>query len=206
MIVNCMVWQREKNLNTREREYWVDYVKLFACVLVVFFHFYAGLVRASIVRESKLYLWLISTVYMFHVPLFFITSGYLYQKNNAFWNIHKHLQNVVQKVVTLLIPYTLFTIICWWLNQIASRSVNNQIKSDLLTVLFLKPILQYWFIYCLFFLFLFIPVLKTKVHAVIILMLTLVIKFSDILLPIHTYIHWDFLMYYNMLAGLCLVC
>ena len=36
--------------------------------------------KANILPENDLYMWFNTTIYYFHVPLFFICSGYLYQK------------------------------------------------------------------------------------------------------------------------------
>ena len=58
----------------------MDDVKVIACILVVVGHFFQSMVKASILPDSGLYEWFITTVYYFHVPLFFICSGYLYQK------------------------------------------------------------------------------------------------------------------------------
>ena len=64
----------------RTREKWVDDVKIIACILVVLGHFFQSMTKANILSESNLYKWFNTTIYYFHVPLFFIWSGYLYQK------------------------------------------------------------------------------------------------------------------------------
>lgn len=62
----------------RTREKWVDDVKVIACILVVLGHFLASV--QSYAPGGVLYEWFHKTIYYFHVPLFFICSGYLYQK------------------------------------------------------------------------------------------------------------------------------
>ena len=64
----------------RTREKWVDDVKVIACILVVLGHFFQSMMKANILPENDLYGWFNTTIYYFHVPLFFICSGYLYQK------------------------------------------------------------------------------------------------------------------------------
>ena len=64
----------------RTREKWVDDVKVIACILVVLGHFFQSMTKANILPENDLYKWFNTTIYYFHVPLFFICSGYLYQK------------------------------------------------------------------------------------------------------------------------------
>ena len=65
-----------KQIAARTREKWVDDVKVIACILVVVGHFFQSMVKASILPDSGLYEWFITTVYYFHVPLFFICKKY----------------------------------------------------------------------------------------------------------------------------------
>ena len=69
-----------KQIAERTREKWVDDVKVIACILVVVGHFFMSMVQSGILPDSNLHEWFITTIYYFHVPLFFICSGYLYQK------------------------------------------------------------------------------------------------------------------------------
>ena len=61
----------------KKRDYWVDNVKVLACILVVLGHFFQSMVKADIIADNSLYQWFNTTIYYFHVPLFFICSGYL---------------------------------------------------------------------------------------------------------------------------------
>lgn len=56
-----------KQIGARTREKWVDDVKVIACILVVVGHFFQSMVKASILPDSGLYEWFITTVYYFHV-------------------------------------------------------------------------------------------------------------------------------------------
>ena len=69
-----------KQIAVKTREKWVDDVKVIACILVVLGHFFQSMTKANILPENDLYKWFNTTIYYFHVPLFFICSGYLYQK------------------------------------------------------------------------------------------------------------------------------
>lgn len=64
----------------KQREIWIDNVKVIACVLVVLGHFFQSMTKANILPANDLYRWFNQTIYYFHVYLFFICSGYLYQK------------------------------------------------------------------------------------------------------------------------------
>ena len=64
-----------KQIGARTREKWVDDVKVIACILVVVGHFFMSMVQSGILPDSNLHEWFITTIYYFHVPLFFICSG-----------------------------------------------------------------------------------------------------------------------------------
>ena len=74
-----------KNNSVRIR--WVDYVKVVACILVVLGHFFQSMTKSNILPANDLYQWFNTTIYYFHVPLFFICSGFLYQKYSNVTNL-----------------------------------------------------------------------------------------------------------------------
>ena len=86
------------------RETWVDDVKVCACILVALGHFFQSMVTTGILAESTLYQWFNQTIYYFHVPLFFLCSGYLYQKNNGAGVRWSWKKNVIQKGEGIYIP------------------------------------------------------------------------------------------------------
>ena len=149
----------------RTREKWVDDVKVIACILVVVGHFFQSMVKASILPDSGLYEWFITTVYYFHVPLFFICSGYLYQKYSKVNSVGSWRRNVAKKVLALGIPYVTFSTATWVLKKAFSSSVNNQIGGLGDTLLF-HPASPYWYLYALFFIFLLTPTFKSVKMAV----------------------------------------
>ena len=106
-----------KQIGARTREKWVDDVKVIACILVVVGHFFQSMVKASILPDSGLYEWFITTVYYFHVPLFFICSGYLYQKYSKVNSVGSWRRNVAKKVLALGIPYVTFSTATWVLKR-----------------------------------------------------------------------------------------
>ncbi len=64
----------------KKRDIWVDNVKVVACILVVLGHFYQSMVKSGIADDTFFYKLFNNTIYYFHVPLFFICRGFLYQK------------------------------------------------------------------------------------------------------------------------------
>ena len=146
---------------SKQRESWVDYIKVFACVLVVLGHFFQSMVKAGILPENDLYTWFNTTIYYFHVPLFFICSGYLYQKYSVVDSWPSWKQIVIKKAVVLGIPYFVFSFATWLLKKAFARAVNNEV-GGLLDTLILHPTAPYWYLYVLFFFFVLVPTLKGK--------------------------------------------
>lgn len=140
----------------REREKWVDDVKVIACILVVLGHFFQSMTKANILPENDLYKWFNTTIYYFHVPLFFICSGYLYQKYSKVNDFKSWKKNVAKKALALGVPYATFTTATWILKKVFSGSVNDQI-SGLGDTLLLHPAAPYWYLYALFFIFFVMP-------------------------------------------------
>ena len=140
----------------RTRKKWVDDVKVIACILVVLGHFFQSMTKANILPENDLYKWFNMTIYYFHVPLFFICSGYLYQKYSKVNDFTSWKKNVAKKALALGVPYVTFSTATWVLKTVFSDSVNKQADS-LLETLVLNPSAPYWYLYALFFIFLITP-------------------------------------------------
>lgn len=140
----------------RTREKWVDDVKVIACILVVLGHFFQSMTKANILPENDLYQWFNTTIYYFHVPLFFICSGYLYQKYSKVNDFKSWKKNVAKKALALGVPYVTFSTATWVLKTMFSGSVNDQI-GGLGDTLLLHPTSPYWYLYALFFIFLVTP-------------------------------------------------
>ncbi|MBE6737633.1 MAG: acyltransferase [Ruminococcaceae bacterium] len=172
----------------KKRELWVDNLKIFACVLVVLGHLFQSMVSAGIMSESFLYTWFDKTIYYFHVPLFFICSGYLYQKYTDTSTFAKWGRNVANKAVALMIPYFVFSVITWVLKNVFADSVNQE-TDGLFTSLFLNPISPYWYLFALFFIFVLIPVMKDKASTAFVLIFAALAKiFTFIPIGVDIYI------------------
>ena len=159
----------------KTREKWVDDVKVIACILVVLGHFFQSMTKANILSENDLYKWFNTTIYYFHVPLFFICSGYLYQKYSKVNSVGSWYRNVAKKVLALGVPYATFTTATWVLKKLFSSSVNDQI-GGLGETLFLHPTAPYWYLYALFFIFLVTPTFSGVKAAAVGMILALAAK------------------------------
>ena len=140
----------------RIRENWIDNIKVFACILVVLGHFYQSMCSSGIVSESPFYQWFDQTIYYFHVPLFFICSGYIFQKYTAVKSFADWKKHAIKKLLTLGVPYFVFSSITWGLKNVFSDSVNSE-AHELWYDLFVHPLSPYWYLFALFFIFLMTP-------------------------------------------------
>lgn len=154
-----------KQIAVRTREKWVDDVKVIACILVVLGHFFQSMTKANILPENDLYKWFNTTIYYFHVPLFFICSGYLYQKYSRVNSVGSWRRNVAKKILALGVPYVTFSTATWVLKKVFSSSVNDQIGGLGDTLLF-HPASPYWYLYALFSIFILTPTFKSVKMAV----------------------------------------
>lgn len=135
-----------------KRDIWVDNVKVVACILVVLGHFFQSMVKADLMVDSFAYNYFEDTIYYFHVPLFFICSGYLYQKYSNVHDFQAWKNSMIKKFVALGIPYFIFSFATWLLKKVFSSSVNTKI-GGLGDTLFNHPTSPYWYLYILFIIF-----------------------------------------------------
>lgn len=186
-------------------EIWIDNVKGVACILVVLGHFFQSMRSAGVVGTTFVSTLFDNSIYYFHVPLFFICSGFLYQKYSRVENMTDWKNNSKKKLIALGVPYITFSLITWVMKVVFSGSVNN--KADgIFTSLFLKPISPYWYLYALFFLFLINKTFKTKKDALVFVVISLGLKIVSFL-PFDLGIYAVNTIFDNQIwfvAGMCL--
>lgn len=156
----------------REREVWIDALKGFAILLVVFGHTIertiTGLQINSLILAGINYF-----IYSFHMPLFFMCSGLLYAVADKERTIKKCIKN---KVFDLLLPYSFFAVLVWIGKMVFSNYVTYSVNMTDLLYMYINPIAFLWYIYILFFVAILVKGLDTafgkrKYNASIILLL-----------------------------------
>ena len=168
------------------RYVWVDCVKIFACILVVLGHLYMSLVSAGLIASDAVYYCLpIQAIYTFHVPLFFVCSGFLYQIKTSDYSLKEHVYTIKTKAIALGVPYFTFTIITLVLKNVFSSSVNNQ-ATPFFQTLFLEPVAPYWYLYALFFIFCITPRFKSQKSIIVAFVISFSVKLIFILIPFDT--------------------
>ena len=165
-----------------KRESWVDYIKVLACILVILGHFFQSMVKSNILPDNTLFQWTNKTIYYFHVQLFFICSGYLYQKYSIVDSWKTWGYNVIKKFVNLGIPFFAFSSITWVIKTVFADSTSNAI-GKLGEILFINPYPPYWYLYVLFFAFLLTPTLKSIKGTIVVLSISVLMKMVLCSLP-----------------------
>lgn len=159
----------------RSRENWIDNIKIFACILVTLGHFFQSMCAVGIMERGHLYQWFIRTIYYFHVPLFFVCSGYVYQKYSIVDSFTKWRKNTLKKLVVLGVPYFAFSLITWGFKWVFSNEVNIE-AHGLIYDLFVHPMSPYWFLFAMFFIFLITGTFRNKVTCCICIAVALILK------------------------------
>ena len=171
-----------ESLCKENRVYWIDNIKFYACILVVLGHFYMSIMASGWIESTNVFYCLpIQTVYTFHVPIFFICSGYLYQVKQRDNNFFRHIISFKNKLLNIGVPYVFFSTITIFLKLIFSEKVNNS-APPLIKTLLIAPIAPYWYLYTLIFLFFIIPTFKSRRKLFFLWVLFLIIKVSFIFL------------------------
>ncbi|SEO26948.1 Fucose 4-O-acetylase [Mucilaginibacter gossypiicola] len=116
-------------------------------ILVVFGHVIKGLITVKLIDPVFFY-YAVNFVYSFHMPLFFILSGYFFVKS---FLKRGAADFTVNKLETIIYPYVVWSLIQTFIEIRLSAYTNNHTKaSELFTCLYL-PRSQFWFLFALFF-------------------------------------------------------
>ena len=137
----------DANTNLKLRLNWIDYAKGIGIIFVVFGHVIKGLYSSKLI-DPTFFDYAVNFVYSFHMPLFFILSGYFFVKSFLKRGTQ---QFVLNKVETILYPFVIWSLLQTFIEIKLSAYTNNHVKSsELLTCLYL-PRSQFWFLFALFF-------------------------------------------------------
>lgn len=147
----------------KQRETWVDAIKVLACILVVLGQLFQSMVKANILDSTATYTWFYRTIQYFHMPLLFLCCGYLYQQGKPVKTTDDWLANITKKLVTIGVPFLVFAGGNWLLKFAFSE--ETQIDSLLLDLV-IQPVTPYWVLYTLILIFLVTPTMYNKISAI----------------------------------------
>ena len=148
----------------KERVQWIDALKGFAIISVVLGHaILAYLYSGEIPENPKMLLAVVSNfLYAFHMPLFFMISGYVFEI--AYIEKEKDSKiRIKRQFLNIFIIYFMYSILYGVLKILSSSYVNNDIGLKDLIFIPIKPIEQYWYLYVLiefYLLFIFDKIIR----------------------------------------------
>ena len=139
----------------------MDVLRGIGIFLVVFGHSFPD----NKFNNNSFYSFVFYGIYMFHMPLYFLISGFFAIKIYEIINWNKYIDFVKKKFKRLIIPYFIFSFIAIpikiYLNKFASRPLEiGEVFKSLLIYPLDSPIQYFWFIYVMFFIFLIAPIFK----------------------------------------------
>lgn len=146
-----------------ERNKFVDFLKGYACLLVVFGHVLSGIRGAGI---SNLSLNAEKFIWSFHIDLFMFLSGFVFTFTGTWHKKGSRLRFIGGKLLSLGVPYTVFSSLYIAVNSLIPGVNTQSALSDILFILF-KPVAQYWFIYALLWLFILFCILPDNIPVYI---------------------------------------
>lgn len=137
----------------KKRIEWVDLGKGITILLVVLGHVVLGLYDSGkFGKDNHLLLFLVETVYVFHMPVFFALSGYFFKAENTFKDL---IQSLKRKLIALGLPFLAFSIVMFAMKKVGGGSVRNSLELKDLLNIFQVPIDHTWFLYALFGIFVY---------------------------------------------------
>lgn len=142
--------------NNSKRQLWVDYLKAVSCLAVVMFHVIYGLQNAGVYTHGYTNICK-DFCDIFQIPLFFMASGYLYGTRKT---PDKYFQFEIRKLITLGVPYIVFSYVYILVNTIFSGSVNFSYDAATILKVPIQPIAQYWFLFALMLIFFFVVAIE----------------------------------------------
>ncbi len=159
----------------KTREYWIDYLRALACVLVTIGHLLMSFQEADIIGDKMVVPTFINLIYCFHVYIFFFCSGYLFQTKQPKTCFYR-----IEKCVNFLCLYIIFTGITYVTKIIFSSSVNSTIDHSFFETLLKYPINQMWYLYAISVVFLFSKFIDSEKSAYFVLGISFLLKIISI--------------------------
>lgn len=125
---------------------WVDVARGIGILLVVYGHALRAQVTAGQADPAWNAALQDDVIYAFHMHLFFFVAGLFVAGSIA----KGAVPFVRSKLITILYPYVLWSVISALLGTLANGSTNHEMGLAQVAGIWWKPIYQYWFLYALF--------------------------------------------------------
>ena len=133
----------------KERNPAIDVAKGIAIISVVLGHVVTSYHNSNMMMDDAIPNYLCKLVYSFHMPLFFMISGYLVSTKEFDWT--KCWSSVRKNLISYGIPYVAFCVCLFVFKWVFSSSVNSAVSFTDLLLIPIYPIGMMWFLYALLF-------------------------------------------------------
>lgn len=148
---------------------WVDAVRGIGIVLVVFGHVWRGLWQAQILTHGPLFAAIDKAIYLFHMPLFFLVSGMLFEKSARRDGV---LASILKRCETLLFPLLIWSWIFAAFLLIAGAFTSRGSLTPMEALLYPFPPQDiFWFLWALFLIQVFCLLLLRVIDRILIVVL-----------------------------------
>lgn len=139
--------------DARNREVWLDGLKGFGILLVIFGHVLSGYMDAWTFPDAYWSFYGIRTwIYSFHMPMFFMISGYAFTL--AYYRDGRlRREGFLRQLGNLFLVYTVFVLLQWAVKQAVPELVNETYTLEDLLGMFVEPLGNFWYIYVLFIIY-----------------------------------------------------
>ena len=166
---------RKSFVEKNEREAWVDILKGIAIIFVVLGHVVTSYHNSNMLLSARIFNFVGIFVYAFHMPLFFVISGYLAGKSKKNDTVGK---KILGKCICYGIPYVIFSVVSVTLKLLARSVVNTPLGLMDLLMIVVYPISYLWFLYALLLISVISLLLKrlVKNNYLVVVIVSLVCK------------------------------
>jgi fucose 4-O-acetylase-like acetyltransferase len=176
--------KQDEHIDTLERDLkaklrWVNIAKGIGITLVVIGHYFPA-------NSPSYWHFVHDFIYTFHMPLFFIISGYLYK-----FKEDEYMKLIVSKLQRLAIPFLSTAFVYSIFKLIAGNFVqlDNPVNLQSALQLLVDPVHSFvpllWFVHALFGIFLIYPLVRTVMQPVLIFVVALLIAILYNILEIY---------------------
>lgn len=133
---------------------WIDALKGFAIITVVIGHCATDCMSSGNYPAYKSLINAIySSIYSFHMPLFFTISGYVFY-------LSKSYEKYKLKVLDFTIIYVIWSFFMWLSKFVMGSRINNPVTIEDLFKIIYQPIMVYWYLYVLIIFYLLFSIFK----------------------------------------------
>ena len=135
--------------NDLQREAWLDGLKGFAILLVILGHVLSGYINAGIYAEARHSFYMLRVwIYSFHMPLFFLLSGFTctlaYCREDRL-----DVRRWGRQLLSLVWLYALYGVLQWCVKMAVPSLVNETYTLESLQKMFVEPLGNFWYLYVL---------------------------------------------------------